>query len=247
MKRVLVAGVAIVFAAVMLVGASGCTPGSQATTGNTTKSVAAPAAAKPVVDLIWSRVGKNVGQPQVEFVIRVTNPGNTSADGVATTVEALDKSGTIVGSTDVVMPSIAAGATFDYFGTIGGTAFSSLTGTPDKVEMQAVTSAGSAAPAPLQTSELKLTKTKPGMNFGDTKYSYDFTVKVTNSTDQPITGGVHQQIVLYDSAGKPVGGGEGSSDNVPSSLAPGSSYREQWTGAGAIAPVSSAKYAVWVQ
>lgn len=246
MKRVFGAAVILGLAATAMIGVYGCKPAPQATTSQTTQSLPA-AAAKPTVDLVWSRFGKNVGEPDVEFVIRVTNTGSAPADGLATSVQALDKTGTIVGSTDVAMPLIPAGATFDYFGTIGGTAFSSLSGTPAKVEMTAVKSPANSPSPMLETSELKLSKSKPGENFADTKYAYDFTVKVTNNTDQPISGGVHQQVVLYDSAGKPVGGGEGSSDNAPSSLSPGASYREQWTGAGAISPASSAKYAVWVQ
>lgn len=42
-----------------------------------------------------------------------------------------------------------------------------------------------------------------------------------------------------------VGGGRGSSDNVPQSLPVSMSYREQWTGIPAVDRAVRAGYAVW--
>ena len=75
--------------------------------------------------------------------------------------------------------------------------------------------------------------------------TYDMLVKVTNSTPQTLTLGVTQQVVLYDQAGDVVGGGTGSSDNVPASLPPGMSYRESWTGIPTWGTAARTVYAVW--
>ncbi|MFJ2885976.1 hypothetical protein ACIO53_08050 [Streptomyces sp. NPDC087305] len=70
-------------------------------------------------------------------------------------------------------------------------------------------------------------------------------MKVTNTTHDELTGGVTQQVVLYDAAGHVVGGDTGSSDNVPNSLPAGMSYREKWTGIPALSVASRAVYTMW--
>jgi len=71
------------------------------------------------------------------------------------------------------------------------------------------------------------------------------TAKVTNTTGQVLTGGVTQQVILYDGAGHVVGGDTGSSDNVPDTLPAGMSYREQWTGIPAVHRAVRVAYTVW--
>ena len=86
----------------------------------------------------------------------------------------------------------------------------------------------------LKTSEITLTAGNPQDTDTDTAYSNNLTAKVTNTTGQELTAGVTQQVVLYDQTGNVVGGGTGSSDNVPQTLPVGMSYRESWTGIPAV-------------
>jgi hypothetical protein len=71
------------------------------------------------------------------------------------------------------------------------------------------------------------------------------TVKVTNNIGETLRTQVHQQVILYSSAGQVVGGGQGSSDNQPDTLPAGRAYREEWTGIPAFKPATSARYGVW--
>ena len=60
-----------------------------------------------------------------------------------------------------------------------------------------------------------------------------------------MAGGVTQQVVLYDSAGRGVGGDTGTSDNAPDSFPTGLSYRESWTGMPAMSKAARAVYTAW--
>ncbi|MEV7684464.1 hypothetical protein [Streptomyces bungoensis] len=161
----------------------------------------------------------------------------------------MDKTGTIVGSSEETLPNIPAGASFDYFGTLGDAISGNLTGTPDKITVlqakNAFGQAGAVEQPMLKTGELKLTKSTED-TYTDAPLSYDLTVKVTNSTRDEVTTGVAQQVVLYDAQGHVVGGGNGSSDNVPDRLPARMSYRETWTGIPALSKATRAVYTVWV-
>lgn len=249
MLRILSAATAIAIA--ITTAACG---GSKSSTGPnvTSSATAAPSTSGPArptalsVSLVWSRFPLTDGSsPAAYYVARITNPANTPAAEVLNTL-VLDASGTIVGSSQDVLPLIRAHTQFDFFGAIGNFGFgAALTGTPAsvKVQMSKATDAGGGQPM-LATSELKLTKGGPD-TFTNAPGTYDLTVKVTNSTTQTISFGVTQQTVLYDQAGNVVGGDSGSSDNVPDSLPPGMSYRESWTGIATWGTVARAGYTVW--
>jgi hypothetical protein len=96
----------------------------------------------------------------------------------------------------------------------------------------------------LKTGELVLKQGHDDTNT-NAAYSYNLTVKVTNSTHDTVAGGVTQQVVLHDAKGRVVGGDTGSSDNVPDNLPTGMSYREAWTGIPAVAKAVRAVYTVW--
>jgi hypothetical protein len=175
------------------------------------------------IQLVWSHTAKDVGTPEVWYVARVTNPGGSAAS-VALDARVLDATDTIVGSDQETLPNIPAHSHLDYFGSIGGGGIGgNLTGTPSKVEItrapNAFGQAGAVDLPMLKTSEVTLTKGSED-TFTDAPYSYNLTAKVTNTTGQELTGGVTQQVVLYDAAGHVVGGGTGSSDNVPDTLPP---------------------------
>lgn len=141
--------------------------------------------------------------------------------------------------------SLGARESLDYFGVLGGNAFSHLTGQPVKVQVSAATGTSTLAGSPkLETSQLELSAGNPADSFTNAPLAYNMTVRVTNSTGHTITGGVTQRVILYDEAGHIVGGGTGSSDNVPAGLPAGASYREQWTGIPAQRPAVSARYTV---
>ncbi|MGC9541569.1 hypothetical protein [Streptomyces sp. UG1] len=183
---------------------------------------AKPAAA--TVELAWSHTSKDgAGDMQIWYVARAKNPGKSAAS-VAIDARALDKTGTIVGSTQDTLPNIPAGDTFDYFGNLGG-GFTELTGTPAKIEVSAAKDAFGRAGAVdlpmLKTGELKITEGGRDDLFSDAPYSYNLSVKVTNSTGRDMADGVTQQVVLYDKDGSVVGGDSGFSDNVPESLPAG--------------------------
>lgn len=207
------------------------------------------AAGATSVHLAWSHTGTFFDEPQVWYVARVSNPGMSKAS-VALDARALDKTGTIVGSNQAVLPNIPAGATFDYFGYLGGGgAFDTkLTGTPSKVQVaeakNAFGQAGAVEQPMLKTGELTL-KQGHADTYTNAPLSYSLTVKVTNSTHDTVSGGVTQQVVLYDAKGNVVGGDTGSSDNVPNNLPAGMSYREQWSGIPATAKAVRAVYTVW--
>lgn len=200
--------------------------------------------AKPVsVRLLWSHLGKAVGEYQAIFVARVSNPGDKPVSGVAFEMDALDASGTIVGSGEATAPDLSPHGHVDYLGTLGGTAFSDLTGRPVKIEVTMGSSVAQGSAPLLTTSELRL---RPGDgSFADAPYAYDMTVKVTDNTRETLRTGVHQQVILYSSAGQVVGGGQGSSDNQPDTLQADRSYREEWTAIPAFKPATSARYGVW--
>jgi hypothetical protein len=212
-----------------------------------------PAANKPAdtavtVQLLWSHTGKFDDDTQISYVARVKNPGSSLAS-VALDARALDKSGTIVGSSEGTLPNIPAGGSVDYFGHIGGGMDGDLTGPAEKIEVvqakNAFGRAGAVEQPMLKTSEVTLAQGSDE-TFTDAPLSYDVTAKVTNSTHDEIRMGVTQQVVLYDAAGHVVGGDTGTSDNVPDHLPVGMSYREKWTGVPALSKATRAVYTVWV-
>lgn len=210
----------------------------------------ARASAVTTVQLVWSHTGTFFNDPQVWYVARAKNPGSSVAS-VAVDARALDKTGTIIGSSGDTLPNIPAGASFDYFGYIGGggATDTKLTGAPATIQVSqaknAFGEAGAVEEPMLKTSELALSEGSDD-TYTNAPLSYSLSVKVTNSTRDEITGGVTQQVVLYDAAGHVVGGDTGSSDNVPDRLPAGMSYREQWTGIPALRPAVRAVYTVWV-
>jgi hypothetical protein len=198
---------------------------------------------KASVQLVWNHTAKSFGDTEVWYVARVTNSGGSPAS-VALDVRALDSTGTIVGSSQETLPNIPAHSRFDYFGTLGGGGFSpQLTGIPAKID---ISLAPGAVQVPmLRTSEITLAAGNPQDTETDAAYSYNLTAKVTNTSGQALTAGVTQQTVLYDQTGHVVGGGTGSSDNVPQTLPVGMSYRESWTGIPAVHHATRAAYTVW--
>jgi len=74
--------------------------------------------------LLWSHFGKAFDEHQAIFVVRVSNPGDTPISGVTFEMQAVDASGTIVGSGEATTPDLPARGHFDYLATLGGTAFS---------------------------------------------------------------------------------------------------------------------------
>jgi hypothetical protein len=223
------------------------TGSTQATTA--ASSPTSTTTSKVTVQLVWNHTGKFFDETQVWYVARVTNPGDSVAS-VALDARALDATGTIVGSSQETLPNIPARSRFDYFGYLGGGgAFDTkLTGTPAKIEVsQAANAFGQAGAVQLpmlKTGEVTLSKGNED-TYTDAPYSYNLTAKVTNTTGSDVTGGVTQQVVLYDRAAQVVGGDTGSSDNVPATLEPGISYRESWTGIPAVGLAASAAYTVW--
>lgn len=212
---------------------------------------ASPSAGPPKasVQLVWSHTGKFFGETQVWYVARLTNPGGSPAS-VALDARALDSTGTIIGSSQETLPNIPPHSQFDYFGYLGGGGAlnTKLTGTPAKIEISQASNpfgqAGAIQLPMLKTSEITLTAGNQD-TYTDAAYSCNLTAKITNTTGQELTGGVTQQVVLYDQAGHVVGGDTGSSDNVPQTLPAGMSYRESWTGIPAVHPAAHAAYTVW--
>ncbi|AKN73662.1 hypothetical protein QR97_31385 [Streptomyces sp. PBH53] len=199
-------------AAVVLTGCSSHdeqpSPGTGSGIGRQKTSAAGARAVS--VRLAWSHIVKSDdGDTQVWYVVRVKSPGKSPAS-VALDVCALDKAGTIVGSGQNTLPNVLAGATFDYFGELGGGLSASLTGTSAKVQVSQNTDAFGQAGAIdqplLGTGKVTLTKGSPDDLFASAPYSYNLSVKVTNSTHDPVSGGVTQQVVLYDTHGQVVGG-----------------------------------------
>ncbi|MFC8674167.1 hypothetical protein ACFUEN_16010 [Streptomyces griseorubiginosus] len=244
--------VTAIVAAVALTGCTNHANQSTAPQGTNASNLNQPSSgstAAPMVQLAWSHVGTFFDEPQVWYVARVKNPGKSVAS-VALNARALDKTGTIIGSSQDDLPNIPGGATFDYFGYLGGGgAFDTdLTGTPAKIQVSqtknAFGQAGAIELPMLKTSELKFAEGTEDTNT-NAPLSYNLTVKVTNSTRDELTGGVTQQVVLYDAAGHVVGGDTGASDNVPDSFPAGMSYREKWTGIPALSKVTRAVYTVW--
>ncbi|MFF4733499.1 hypothetical protein ACFY3M_51640 [Streptomyces mirabilis] len=251
MRRIIGLSAAAIMAAVTLTGCSSTDKqptGSGTDTSRLNQPGTAPEAV-PAVHLAWSHTGTFFDEPQVWYVARVKNPGRSEVS-VALDARALDKTGTIVGSSQAVLPNIPAGATFDYFGYLGGGgAFDTkFTGIPAKIQVSqaknAFGQAGSVVQPMLKSGSITLTQGHED-TYTNALYSYNLTVKVTNSTREVVSGGVTQQVVLYDALGQVVGGDTGSSDNVPDNLPTGMSYREQWTGIPAVAKAVRAVYTVW--
>jgi hypothetical protein len=229
-------------------GSSSKPQATHPTTGGTPAQASSPAgSAETSVQLAWSHTGTFFGDPRVWYVAKVTNRGSSPASA-ALDVRALDSTGTIVGSGQETLPNIPARSSFDFFGYLGGGAGPQLTGTPAKIEVSlaenAFGRAGSVFLPMLKTSEVTLTagNTDTGT---DMTHSYDLTAKVTNTTSEPVTAGVTQQVVLYTQAGQIVGGDTGSSDNVPQNLPSGMSYRESFTGIPTMQAAVRAEYTVW--
>ncbi|MET7776309.1 hypothetical protein ABZU94_10470 [Streptomyces mirabilis] len=249
MRRVISLSAAAIMAAAALTACSSHDKQPSADASSSQLNKPSTAAAAPAVRLAWSHTGTFFDEPQVWYVARVKNPGRAEAS-VALDARALDKTGTIVGSNQAVLPNIPAGATFDYFGYLGGGgAFATkLTGTPAKIQVSQAKNAFGQAGSVLQPM-LRTSGTTLMLGHEDTytnaPYSYNLSVKVTNSTQDVVSGGVTQQVVLYDAHGQVVGGDTGSSDNAPDNLPAGMSYREQWTGIPAVAKATRAVYTVW--
>jgi hypothetical protein len=217
---------------------------------STLPSPTASVASATAITSIWSHVGKFFNKPQVWYVARVVNNGNSLAS-LAIDARALDNSETIVGFSQGVLPNVPPRSRFDYFGYIGGGgAFNQpLTGTPAKVRLSEATDAfgqagGVWAPL-LKTTAVRLTPGTSADTNTDAPFGYNLSVVVENSTDQEIDAEVTQQVVLYDGDGNVVGGDTGASDNKPPKLAPGERYREEWTGIPAVRRATSVHYSVW--
>jgi hypothetical protein len=197
--------------------------------------------------VIWSHFGNSLDEPTAWFAVRVQNAGDDPSV-FTVNVQALDSSGTIVGSKEYTTPTIAGHESFDLFDQLGGNVFATLTGTPTTVAISRVEPAMNAELPLLPSSELKLAKAGDEEKIAESPYAYDMTVKVTNNLAGTLTSdanGVHQQVILYNGSGEIVGGGAGSSDNQPNDLAPGASYRESWTGIPAWKAATRAVYSVW--
>ncbi|MBY8341999.1 hypothetical protein LXH13_06210 [Streptomyces spinosirectus] len=247
---------ALVAAAILAATLTACSGNHKqpaADTSTSSSKLKAPAAQTKAVSvrLAWSRTAKDGGgDTEVSYVARVQNPGKSPAS-VAIDVRALDETGTIVGSSQETLPNVPAGATFDFFGNLGGGFSASLTGTPAKLQISqnkdAFGQAGAVDSPMLASSELKLSSGSRDDLYTDANapYAYNLAVKVTNSTHDAVANGVVQQVVLYDAKGNVVGGDTGSSDNAPDNLPAGMSYREQWTGIPAAAKAVRAAYTVW--
>ncbi|MCX4816662.1 hypothetical protein OG601_39375 [Streptomyces sp. NBC_01239] len=249
MRRTVSLPIAALIAAAALTSCS--SNGKQGASSDTSQlnKPSTAAAATSAVRLAWSHTGTFFDKPQIWYVAQVSNPGKSVAS-VALDTRALDKTDTIVGSNQTVLPNIPAGATFDYFGYLGGGGAldTELTGTPAKVQVAAAKNAfgqaGAVEQPMLKTGPVAL-KQGHADTYTDAPYSYNLTVKVTNSTHDTVSGRVTQQVVLYDAKGNVVGGDTGSSDNVPDNLPAGMSYREQWSGIPAMAKAVRAVYTVW--
>jgi uncharacterized protein YcfL len=227
--------------AVAVLALAGCS----SSTAGPSKPVKLAVKTSATTTLLWTHIGTAFDEPQASYVVHLTNPGIVPVS-VTLNVNAFDSSGTIVGS-DQQTVSSGVHESLDCYGQLGGTASSQLTSKPAKVQITAVTGAQSEAATPfLQTSQLTLSPGKTEESFTNAPYAYNMTVRVTNSTGRTSTSGVTQQVILYDTAGHIVGGGTGSSDNVPASLPAGASYREQWTGISAQQPAAPARFMVWV-
>ena len=250
MKRVRQAALLMLAAGIALTGcgSSGTTQATHSPTEGTPAQTSSPAASAQVsVQLAWSHTGKFFGDTRVWYVAKVTNHGSSPASA-ALDVRALDSTGTIVGSSQETLPNIPANSDFDFVGYLGGGPGPKLTGTPAKIEVSlaenAFGRAGSVFLPMLNTSAVTLTAGNSD-TYTDMTHSYDLTAKVTNTTGQPLTLGVTQQVVLHDQAGQIVGADTGSSDNVPQNFPPGMSYRESWTGIPATQAAARADYTVW--
>ncbi|MFI5973530.1 hypothetical protein [Streptomyces sp. NPDC051452] len=245
MKRAVSLPIAAVLAAVGLT-ACGSSEGRPAVDARIPRKPAAPASTASV-RLAWNHTAKNGSDPEVWYVARVRNDSKSAA-AVVIDAQALDKSGTIVGSAETSLPRVPAGATFDYFGDLGGGLSAALTGVPAKVQVTLNKTAGQAGISELgalATSDQTLTRDSSGDQYTGAPYAYDLAVKATNGTRAAVSGGVTQQVVLYDAKGSIVGGGTGASDNAPDTLPAGASYREKWTGIPAVAKAVRAVYTVW--
>jgi hypothetical protein len=196
--------------------------------------------------ITWHRVTGSGDDLRLAYIIHATNSGKIPADAKLQ-VKALDDSGTVVGhSADSTLPAIPPGKSFDYFGVIDtDQVMGELKGKPSKVEVNVAPTYHQGGSPLLKVSGAKLSK--GDSTFTPDSLPYDLRVKVTNDTEQPLSDFmVHQQVILYDTDGQPVGGSEGSSDDQPDSLDAGQSYLETWTGIPAAHKAASVKYAVWV-
>ncbi|MFJ1975319.1 hypothetical protein ACIO93_42630 [Streptomyces sp. NPDC087903] len=236
-------------ATIAVAGLAGCSSSDKPSATGSQPDKPSKSTPATTVHLAWNHTGTFFDEPQVWYVARVKNPGHGNVS-VALDARALDKTGTIVGSNQAVLPNIPAGASFDYFGYLGGGGAldTKLTGTPSTVQVaeakNAFGQAGAVDEPMLKTGELVLKQGREDTNT-NAAYSYNLTVKVTNSIHDTVVGGVTQQVVLYDAKGNVVGGDTGSSDNVPDNLPTGMSYREAWTGIPAVAKAVRAVYTVW--
>ncbi|MEU3526740.1 hypothetical protein AB0E62_23210 [Streptomyces sp. NPDC038707] len=242
---------AAVMAALTLTGCSSHdeqTPiGTSSGTGRPKTSAAASPSAS--VRLAWRHTVKDrSGATREWYVARVKN-SSTSKTSVTLVVRALDKTGTLVGSSEDILPDISAGATFDYFGEFGGAFSDSLTGIPAKLQLSLYTPGYDHARVidkpTLGTSQVKLTEGDHDDLLTSAPHAYDLSAQVTNNTHDTVSVRITQQVVLYDAHGQVVGGRTGASDNVPNDLPSGVSYREEWTGIPATAEAVRAAYTVW--
>jgi hypothetical protein len=233
---------------VFLTGACGGGDGQEAVTkarsetAQATGTLTQSPAAQQGASVIWSHFGKAFDEPTAWLAVRVQNAGDDPSV-FAVNVQALEASGTIVGSDEYTTPTIAGHGSFDYFGLLDN-----LTGTPTKVVISSVEPAMNAELPLLPSSELKLARAGDQDDVVESPYTYDMTVKVTNNlagTLDSFANPVHQQVILYNGSGQIVGGDAGASDNQPNDLAPGASYRESWTGIPAWQAATRAVYSVW--
>ena len=237
----------------MLVGssavASGCSSGG---TGSPPGTQAAPTgqASTPVGpsisgQLTWSHMDKGAtGDQEARYVVKVTNSGGSPAS-LHLEAKAVDATGTDVGDESHALPAVPGHSQAYFYSCMGCTAFGTLTGTPVKVSVAFTQDDVSAGPM-LQTSEVTLKSGDTTYADLPNAYAYDMTAKVTNTTGEKITGGVQQDGVLFNQAGRVVGGfGIDSSDDVPDTLAPGESYRENASTIEAVEAATRVEYTVW--
>ena len=248
--RAIISLVASSVAAVSLVAGCGGPEQAKDGPGATAQLSPAPTADTPPstrvpVQLVWSHTGQFFGETQVWYVARVTNSDSSPAS-VTLNVLALDAAGVIVGSSQNDLPNVPGNSTFDYFGYLGGGGAlnTKLTGRPAKIQVTGKPRLSQGDFPTLQTRQIRLAAGAQDTNT-DAPFSYNLSANVTNTTGYELAGGVIQQVVLYDTTGRVVGGDTGSSDNVPESLPISMTYREIWTGMPAVGKAARVVYTVW--
>ncbi len=209
------------------VSCTACKPGTSQSPAAVAGSqpAAASVQASPTVEAAWFWSDTDKEFPLFRSLVFVGNPGPKPLTGVQLEWVAYDASNSVVGSYKSAISDIPPGAKVPY---VAGAGSGNLSGTPTKVEYRVVEKGDfvdTAVPA-FKVADVTFKKTDYKMYKGS-KGEYEVKAKVTTGPEEMASAKLGGVVVLKDKAGTVVGADFWMPENLPETVAPGTTFTMQ--------------------